>query len=274
MFIRWAPCSLKYQAVFHPRASLLATPSGLGLLFLWEHWYGPLFHAGLSWNIALFGYFLQKSKKGLPSGVSGKEPACQWRCERHTFSPWVGKIPWRKAWQPTPVVLPGEFHGQRSLVGYSPWGRKELGYSWSSWAHTHSGLSQNWALGMYQQTRRTRSCFHGAYFLMGWEDNLFINEWANTHTHNKENINTRQRIKSGWCANRGLGKPLWKSHTYMGHKKCIHRSKKQVMQRFRVEQPWGTERKLLQQSLVGVEWWKGRACLRERRQEVKAWDFI
>ena len=40
--------------------------------------------------------------------------------------PWVRKIPWRRAWQPTPVYLPGEFHGQRSLVGYSPWGPKEL----------------------------------------------------------------------------------------------------------------------------------------------------
>ena len=37
----------------------------------------------------------------------------------------VGKIPWRKEWQPNPVFLPGEFHGQRSLVGYSPWSRKE-----------------------------------------------------------------------------------------------------------------------------------------------------
>ena len=41
------------------------------------------------------------------------------------FDPWVGKIPWRRAWQPTPVFLPGESHGQRSLVGYSPQGRKE-----------------------------------------------------------------------------------------------------------------------------------------------------
>ena len=40
------------------------------------------------------------------------------------FNLWVGKIPWRRAWQPTPV-LPGESHGQRSLVGYSPWGHKE-----------------------------------------------------------------------------------------------------------------------------------------------------
>ena len=41
------------------------------------------------------------------------------------MNPWVGKIPWRRKWQPTPVFLPGESHGQRSLVGYSPWGPKE-----------------------------------------------------------------------------------------------------------------------------------------------------
>ena len=42
------------------------------------------------------------------------------------FDPWVRKIPWRRAQQPTPVFLPGESHGQRILAGYSPWGRKEL----------------------------------------------------------------------------------------------------------------------------------------------------
>ena len=41
------------------------------------------------------------------------------------FDPWVGKRPWERKWKPTPVFLPGEFHGQRSLVGYSLWGRKE-----------------------------------------------------------------------------------------------------------------------------------------------------
>ena len=41
------------------------------------------------------------------------------------FDPWVGKIPWRRKWQPTPVLLPGKSHGQRSLVGYSPWDHKE-----------------------------------------------------------------------------------------------------------------------------------------------------
>ena len=53
--------------------------------------------------------------------------ACQ--CRRHKrcgFDSWVWKIPWRRKWQPIPVFLPGEPHGQESLVGYSPWGRKEL----------------------------------------------------------------------------------------------------------------------------------------------------
>ena len=58
-------------------------------------------------------------------GTSGKEPTCQCRrCKRLRFDPWVGKIPWRRAWQPTPVFLPGESHGQRGLAGYGPLGRK------------------------------------------------------------------------------------------------------------------------------------------------------
>ena len=47
------------------------------------------------------------------------------QCRRPGVDPWVRKIPWRMKWQPTPVLLPGKSHGQRSLVGYSPWGRKE-----------------------------------------------------------------------------------------------------------------------------------------------------
>ena len=46
---------------------------------------------------------------------------------RHGFDPWVGKISWRRRQQPTPVFLPEESNGQRSLVGYSPWGHEELG---------------------------------------------------------------------------------------------------------------------------------------------------
>ena len=60
---------------------------------------------------------------GVPWWLSSKEPTCQ--CRRWGFDPWVRKIPWRRAWQPNPVVLPGESHGQRSLVGYGSWGCKE-----------------------------------------------------------------------------------------------------------------------------------------------------
>ena len=57
-------------------------------------------------------------------GGSGSKSICL-QCGRPRFNPWVGKIPWRRKWQPTPVLLPGESHGWKSLVGYNPWGRKE-----------------------------------------------------------------------------------------------------------------------------------------------------
>ena len=57
---------------------------------------------------------------GFPDGTLAE------RHKRHRFNPWVGKIPWRRKWQPAPVFLPGESHGQKSLVGYSPRGLKEL----------------------------------------------------------------------------------------------------------------------------------------------------
>ena len=63
---------------------------------------------------------------GFPGSASGKETTCQ--CRRHKkfgFNPWVGKISWRRAQQPTLVLKPGEYHEQRSLVGYGPRGFKE-----------------------------------------------------------------------------------------------------------------------------------------------------
>ena len=63
---------------------------------------------------------------GFPDGASGKEPTFQGRrSKRRRFDPWVKKISWRRAWQVTPVFLPGESHGKRSLVGYSPYGCKD-----------------------------------------------------------------------------------------------------------------------------------------------------
>ena len=65
--------------------------------------------------------------EGKPWWLSGKESTypCR-RRRRRVFDRWVGKNPWRRTWQPTPVFLPRESHGQRSLVGFCPWGRKEL----------------------------------------------------------------------------------------------------------------------------------------------------
>ena len=59
-----------------------------------------------------------------PGGTDGKESACNAGDLGviPEFNPWIGKTPWRRAWQPTPVFLPRESHGQRSLVGYSPQG--------------------------------------------------------------------------------------------------------------------------------------------------------
>ena len=67
----------------------------------------------------------------LPEILSGSSQVAQWqrihlqqgRCE---FDPWIRKIPWRRKWQPTPVFLPGEFHGQRNLVGCSQWGHNRV----------------------------------------------------------------------------------------------------------------------------------------------------
>ena len=68
-------------------------------------------------------------------GASSKESTCQCRrCKRCRFNPWVRKIPWKRKWQPTLVFLAGKFHGQRSLVGYCPWGLKES----DTTEHTHT----------------------------------------------------------------------------------------------------------------------------------------
>ena len=62
---------------------------------------------------------------GLPRWLSGRVHLSSRRCKRLRFDPWVRKIPWSRKWQHTLVFLPGKFHGQRSLVGYSPGGCKE-----------------------------------------------------------------------------------------------------------------------------------------------------
>ena len=76
---------------------------------------------------------------------------------RPEFAPWVGKIPWWREQLPTPVFLPGESHGQRSLAGYSSWGRKELVMS----EHLSLSLFQYSCLGNPVDRRAWRAVVQG-----------------------------------------------------------------------------------------------------------------
>ena len=69
------------------------------------------------------------------------------QCRRPGFNSWIGMILWRREWQPTPVFLSGQFHGQRNLVGYSPWDCKQ--------SDTTEGLTLNFPGGNYS---RENSC--------------------------------------------------------------------------------------------------------------------
>ena len=98
--------------------------------------------------------------KGASQGHSGKVSACQCRRHKHKwrgFHPWVGKIPWSRQWQPTPVLLPGESHGQGSLAGYSPWGHKE--------SDTTEWLSIHWQQKVPEDNVRMPS---NCWLPMGW----------------------------------------------------------------------------------------------------------
>ena len=75
---------------------------------------------------------------GPQAALTVKNPPAQAGDRRPGFSPWVRKVPWSRAWQPTPVFLPGESHGQRSLTGYSPWGHKASDTPEETYTHTHT----------------------------------------------------------------------------------------------------------------------------------------
>ena len=105
-----SPVQYSFLENFMGRGAWWATIQSMGLQRVRHEWVTEHIHTHpLMW--------------GFPSGAGGKEPTCQCRrCKRLVFDPWVGKIPRRRQWYPTPVFFPGKFHGQRSLMGYSPWG--------------------------------------------------------------------------------------------------------------------------------------------------------
>ena len=79
-------------------------------------------------RVCLLTFFLTTGffYDGLPWWLRGRESTC--RCRRCRLDSWVGKIPWRRKWQPTLVFLPEKSHGQRSLVGYGQQGHKRVRY--------------------------------------------------------------------------------------------------------------------------------------------------
>ena len=78
------------------------------------------------------------NREGFPGSSVVKNLPANARNMRLKFNPWVGKIPKRRAWQPAAVFLPGKSQGERSLAGYSTWGRKELDMTEQLSKHTHS----------------------------------------------------------------------------------------------------------------------------------------
>ena len=85
--------------------------------------------------LTLSTIYTMARKCGFPAGTRGKEPACQCRRhKRHRFHPWVGKIPWRRAWQPTPVFLPGESPWTEEPGRLQSIGLQRVGHNWRDWA--------------------------------------------------------------------------------------------------------------------------------------------
>ena len=134
--------------------------------------------------------YLSNTKGTLQGFPVGKEPTCQSRRHnRHRFNPWVGKIPWRRKWQPTPVFLPGKSHGQRSLVAYNPWGHKESYTTECTHTYTHPwtpqktffffsfqqrGSQKRW-LDKWEAKRRERMC-DPTMLHTAWKDDLSLEQ--------------------------------------------------------------------------------------------------
>ena len=96
-----------------------------------------------------------------PGGASGKEPACQCkRCKRCGFDPWVGKTPWRRAWQPTPVFLPGKSPWTGEQGRLQTIGSQRVGHDWNDLARMHT-TSHPWEI--LKKTSNTKCWWCGAH---------------------------------------------------------------------------------------------------------------
>ena len=114
----------------------------------------------------------------LPRWCRGKQSVCQCRrCKRRGFDPWVGKIPWGRKWQPTPVFLLGKSHVQRSLVGCSPWGHKESDMTEPLSTRMHYILCVGYTVGFHALF------FSPCSFVSQWHLTAFDKRcWIHIHT--------------------------------------------------------------------------------------------
>ena len=109
----------------------------------------------MSLNIFVVYIFFTKE---LSRWCSDKESTCQCRRRRsHRFNPWMGKIPWRRAWQLTPAFLPGGFQGQRSLVGYNPWGHTVKGRAQFPFLLVWAGFSDSLLVDRRNVNKRSQA---------------------------------------------------------------------------------------------------------------------
>ena len=136
-----------FRAFFSPFPSFL-------LIFTWKYMDPTLMHfpahlfcsrlcvKNLCTMLNIMNYY--SYLRGFSSGVTGKEPTYQ--CRRHKkgrFHPWVGKVPWRRKWQPGPVFLPGESLDQRNLVGLQSMGSHRVRHNKQLSMHTCTPTSQS-----------------------------------------------------------------------------------------------------------------------------------
>ena len=143
---------------------------------------------------------------GFPNGSDGKESILQ--CRKPGFAPWFMKVPWRREWLPSPVHLPGEFHGQRSLVGYSPLGHSQVtkcckyfGFPGRTAVKKLSANARNtrdadsilglerspgeWNGNTFQYSCLESSMDRGGWWAASpWSHKRAGHDWASTHTKN------------------------------------------------------------------------------------------
>jgi len=111
---------------------------------------------------------------GFPGGTSGKERArrCR-RPERYGFNPWVGKIPRRKAWQPTPVFLPGKSPGTEEPGGLHSMGSHRVGHDWSDFTRTHMDHMKMCCLFSKHLDTFHWFIFFYQFLILLWSENIF-----------------------------------------------------------------------------------------------------